>query len=63
MDRFHDLRHSCATLLLHKGITLGEIQIWLGHSNIKTTEIYANNEVLDKTPLADTIADALKASA
>lgn len=61
--RFHDLRHSCATLLLQKGITLGEIQIWLGHSTIKTTEIYANNEVLDKTPLADTIATALKASA
>lgn len=61
--RFHDLRHSCATLLLQKGITLGEIQIWLGHSTIKTTEIYANNEVLDKTPLANTIATALKASA
>lgn len=61
--RFHDLRHSCATLLLKKGITLGEIQIWLGHSTIKTTEIYANNEVLDKTTSADTIAKALKASA
>lgn len=57
--RFHDLRHSCATLLLAKGITLGEIQIWLGHSTIKTTEIYANNEVLDKTTSATTIANAL----
>lgn len=61
--RFHDLRHSCATLLLQKGITLGEIQKWLGHSTIKTTEIYANNEVLDKTMSADTIAKALKRSA
>ena len=61
--RFHDLRHSCATLLLQKGITLGEIQIWLGHSTIKTTEIYANNEVLDKTLLADTVSTALKVSA
>lgn len=57
--RFHDLRHSCATLLLSLGRTLEEIQIWLGHSTIKTTEIYANNIVLDKTTSADTIANAL----
>ena len=61
--RFHDLRHSCATLLLALGHTLEEIQIWLGHSTIKTTEIYANNIVLDKTTSADTIANALKISA
>lgn len=58
--RFHDLRHSCATLLLALGRTLEDIQIWLGHSTIKTTEIYANNMVLDKTTSADTIANALK---
>ncbi len=57
--RFHDLRHSCATILLSLGRTLEEIQIWLGHSTIKTTEIYANNIVLDKTTSADTIANAL----
>lgn len=61
--RFHDLRHSCATLLLSLGHTLEEIQIWLGHSTIKTTEIYANNMVLDKTTSATTIANALKMSA
>lgn len=63
MIRFHDLRHSCATLLLSLGHTLEEIQIWLGHSTIKTTEIYANNMVLDKTTSAITIANALKMSA
>lgn len=61
--RFHDLRHSCATLLLSLGFTLEEIQIWLGHSTIKTTEIYANNIVLNKTTSADAIANALKMSA
>lgn len=61
--RFHDLRHSCATLLLSLGFTLEEIQIWLGHSTIKTTELYANNMVLDKTILADTISNVLKMSA
>ncbi|WP_202803277.1 tyrosine-type recombinase/integrase [Paenibacillus sp. OSY-SE] len=32
--RFHDLRHSCASLLLANGISLKEIQEWLGHSII-----------------------------
>ena len=35
--RFHDLRHSCASLLLANGISLKEIQEWLGHSDFGTT--------------------------
>lgn len=35
--RFHDLRHSCASLLLSKGFTLKDIQEWLGHSDIEVT--------------------------
>ncbi|MVB09400.1 Tyrosine recombinase XerC [Caprobacter fermentans] len=35
--RFHDLRHSCASLLYAHGVSLKEIQEWLGHSNIGTT--------------------------
>lgn len=41
--RFHDLRHSCASLLLANGISIKEIQTWLGHSNYNTTaQIYAH---------------------
>ena len=41
--RFHDLRHSCATLMRHEGVKLEDIQKWLGHSQISTTEkIYAH---------------------
>lgn len=41
--RFHDLRHSCATLLRHEGVPMEDIQKWLGHSEITTTEkIYAH---------------------
>lgn len=35
--RFHDLRHSCATIMLYLGYSLKDIQTWLGHSNYNFT--------------------------
>ena len=41
--RFHDLRHSCASLLLANGVSLKQIQEWLGHSDFAiTANIYAH---------------------
>jgi len=41
--RFHDLRHSCASLLLANGVPLKQIQDWLGHSDFSiTANIYAH---------------------
>jgi integrase len=52
--RFHDLRHSCATLLRHEGVPMEDIQKWLGHSEITTTEgIYAH---FDDTQNVKTLA-------
>jgi site-specific recombinase XerD len=38
--KLHDLRHTCATFMALSGVPLREIQAILGHSTIKTTEIY-----------------------
>lgn len=41
--RFHDLRHTNATLLLKKNVNIKWISEWLGHSTISTTmDIYSH---------------------
>jgi len=58
--RFHDLRHSCASLLLANGVTLKEIQDWLGHSDFSTTaNIYAHLDYTSKLSSAETMSGAL----
>lgn len=58
--RFHDLRHSCASLLLSSGVQMKSIQEWMGHSNFSTTaNIYAHLDCNSKQSSADEIASAL----
>ena len=58
--RFHDLRHSCASLLISNGVSLKEIQEWLGHSDYGTTaNIYSHLEYGAKLNSADKISEAL----
>lgn len=40
--RFHDLRHTNASLLISQGVDLKRIQGWLGHAQISTTNIYSH---------------------
>ena len=54
--RFHDLRHSCASLLYANGVPLKDIQEWLGHSDIGTTSnIYTHLDYSNKVSSANAI--------
>lgn len=54
--RFHDLRHSCASLLYEHGVSLKDIQEWLGHSTISTTaNIYTHLDYSSKETSANAI--------
>lgn len=57
--RFHDLRHTCATLLLHEGCTLREIQSYLGHATYITTTRYAHVDARSKERALGIMAEAL----
>jgi len=58
--RFHDLRHSCASLLIAQGFGLKDVQEWLGHADITmTANVYAHLDMKRKQSIADSIAGSL----
>jgi GNAT superfamily N-acetyltransferase len=58
--RFHDLRHSCASLLLANGESMKAIQDWLGHSTFNVTaNFYSHLDYLSRISSAETIARVL----
>lgn len=59
--RFHDLRHSCATLLYSQGVSPKTIQQVLGHSQLSTTtEIYTHLFGGEKDSAVHNLANALQ---
>lgn len=55
--RYHDLRHSCASLLLANGVSLKQIQDWLGHSDFAiTANTYAHLDFSSKQAAAESMS-------
>ena len=55
--RFHDLRHSVASLLLSKGHSLKAVSQRLGHANpTMTLRVYAHTMPNDDAKLAEGLA-------
>lgn len=48
---YHTARHTYATLLIHQGVPITTVQRLLGHTSVKTTEIYS--EILSSTIVRD----------
>ena len=58
--RFHDLRHSCASVLLANGVPMKQIQEWMGHSDFSTTaNIYAHLDYQSKVSSAEAMLAGL----
>ena len=58
--RYHDLRHSCASLLLANDVPMKQIQEWLGHSDISTTaNIYSHLDYKSKLTSANVMDNVL----
>ena len=61
--RFHDLRHTCATIMLSKGENLVKVQKWLGHSSISTTaNVYSHLDFQSKIDSAVKMSETMPTS-
>ena len=61
--RFHELRHTCASMLLKNGVPMKQIQEWLGHSDFSTTaNIYAHLDYNSKLNSAEAMVTGMRAA-
>ena len=61
--RYHELRHSCASLLLKNRVSMSEIQSWLGHSTYTATaNFYAHLDTGANDKTGQAMADTLDIS-
>lgn len=58
--RFHDLRHSCASILINNDISMKIVQDWLGHSSFATTaNLYSHVYYRSKLRCFDTLENSI----
>lgn len=51
----HQLRHSCAVLMLQATRDIRKVALWLGHADIRTTEIYLRMDPTEKLEAVEAV--------
>ena len=51
----HLLRHSCAVLMLQATRDIRKVALWLGHADIRTTEIYLRMDPSEKLEAVEAV--------
>jgi site-specific recombinase XerD len=51
----HQLRHSCALLMLQATRDIRKVSLWLGHADIRTTEIYLRLDPTEKLEAVEAV--------
>jgi integrase len=60
--RIHDLRHTFASVLINKGVSIYEVQTLLGHSTIQMTQRYAHlapDRLQNRTEIVGNIIESI----
>ncbi len=58
--RFHDLRHSCISLLVNNNYNMKLVQEYAGHADFSVTaNTYAHTDLIEKQAEVDTITTLL----
>jgi len=57
--RFHDLRHTVATVLVKNRMNIHQVKDWMGHNDIKTTLHYTHMDAEMKMASAEIMNDLL----
>ena len=59
--RWHDLRHSCASLLVQNGANLSEVAALLGHKDIRMSHRYSHLGGAHTLSLVDRVMQGIAA--
>lgn len=51
----HQLRHSCAVMMLRATRDIRKVALWLGHSDVRTTEIYLRMDPTEKLEAVEAV--------
>ena len=51
----HQLRHSCAVIMLQATRDIRKVALWLGHADIRTTEIYLRMDPSQKLEVIEAV--------